>query len=188
MQMLVKTEQKILAECEATIKKGLATFMDVGSALMRIRDGRLYREQYGTFEAYCQEKWGMSRMHAHRLMSAAEVTENVTHGLQTKPTSERQVRPLAGLEPEKQKEVWISAVEKAKEENRKVTAKDVEMAKAEIAHVPPNKKPLRPIGPPRDGLQFARIAIMNLEQIKKNDIERKEAFEVVKGWIKNNES
>lgn len=40
---------------------------------------------------------------------------------------------------------------------------------------------------PRDGLQFARMAIMDLEQIKNNDAERTEAFALVKEWINENE-
>ena len=43
--------------------------------------------------------------------------------------------------------------------------------------------PLRKIGPPRDGLEFARIAIMNLEQIREDDVERSAAFECVRAWI-----
>lgn len=41
----------------------------------------------------------------------------------------------------------------------------------------------RVLGPPRDGMGFARIAIMNLEQIRPDDAERDEAFESVLAWI-----
>ncbi len=40
---------------------------------------------------------------------------------------------------------------------------------------------------PCDGLQFARMAILDLKQIKKNDTERKDAFNLVKEWINENE-
>lgn len=43
------------------------------------------------------------------------------------------------------------------------------------------------LGPPSNGMQFARIAIMNLEKIREDDLERDEAFISVKEWIKNNE-
>lgn len=46
---------------------------------------------------------------------------------------------------------------------------------------------LRPIGPPRNGLDFARMAILDLEQIKPDDAERQEAFCLVKTWIQDNE-
>ena len=41
--------------------------------------------------------------------------------------------------------------------------------------------------PPCMGLQYARIAIMNLENIQKNDTERKEAIETVRRWIDAND-
>jgi hypothetical protein len=40
---------------------------------------------------------------------------------------------------------------------------------------------------PCDGLQFARMAILDLKQIKKNDTEREDAFNLVKEWINENE-
>jgi len=53
--------------------RGLATFVEVGQALMKIRDARLYRETHETFESYCRERWGWSRRHANRTIQAAEV-------------------------------------------------------------------------------------------------------------------
>lgn len=44
-------------------------------------------------------------MRACQLIASAEVLQNVNHGLQI-PTSERQTRPLAKLEPEQQQEAW----------------------------------------------------------------------------------
>ena len=48
----------------------------------------------------------------------------------------------------------------------------------------PLAKPL----PPQNGMQFARMAIMDLEQIRKDDVERQEAFDFVKNWIRENEA
>ena len=48
----------------------------------------------------------------------------------------------------------------------------------------PLAKPL----PPQNGMQFARMAIMDLEQIRKDDVERQEAFDFVKTWIRENEN
>ena len=61
-----------LAECEKVVERGLATFVVVGEALARIRDGRLYRESHKTFEAYCDERWGMSRPRAYQFIAAAD--------------------------------------------------------------------------------------------------------------------
>jgi len=43
-------------------------------------------------------------------------------------------------------------------------------------------------GPPCVGMQFARLAIMRLEEIAEDDAERQQAFEHVKGWLKDHGS
>jgi hypothetical protein len=45
----------------------------------------------------------------------------------------------------------------------------------------------RKLGPPCDGMQFARLAVLQLEQIREDDAEREQAFQHVKGWIEHNE-
>ncbi len=122
------TEQTELQQYEATIERGLKTFVDVGNALLAIRDGRLYRQEYGTFEEYCRERWGMTRQNANRLIAASE-TVLVLEPIGSKPENESQIRPLTSLKPEQQREVWQRAVESAP--NGKVTAAHVEATKRE---------------------------------------------------------
>lgn len=55
----------------------------------------------------------MERRHAYRLIGAAEVVVNMSHGTQTLPASERQARPLTVLVPDQQREAWQQAVETA---------------------------------------------------------------------------
>lgn len=43
------------------------------------------------------------------------------------------------------------------------------------------------VGPPNLGMQFARLAVMQLEQIKHNDCERKQALQFVKDWVATHE-
>src|SRR6476660_8234750 len=57
---LSSTESEILNACEAIIQKGIQTFVEVGNALLEIRESRLYRGQYSTFEEYCRTRWAMS--------------------------------------------------------------------------------------------------------------------------------
>ena len=54
-------EQHDLAGCEAVIERGLKTFREVGAALTEIRDARLYRGGYDTFEDYLSARWAMQR-------------------------------------------------------------------------------------------------------------------------------
>lgn len=103
---LTSAEQTRLGELETRIEAGLKTFVEVGAALLEIRDNRLYRDTFATFEAYCAERWQFERRHAYRLMDAAKVVENVSNWTQTPPANEAQARPLTELEPEAQRVVW----------------------------------------------------------------------------------
>jgi len=124
---LTLAETQELEQCEAIIEHGLRTFVDVGNALLKIRDGRLYRERCKTFEEYCRVQWGFSRMRASQMIAAAEVVENVNHGLQIPlPQSERQARPLTRLEPEQQRDVWAQVVEDAERTDGKITGAKVQ--------------------------------------------------------------
>jgi len=66
-------------------------------ALITIRDGRLYRATHGTFEAYCTEKWNLSRKRAYDFVDASEVVAAMSPMGDILPDSERQVRPLTPL-------------------------------------------------------------------------------------------
>ena len=72
-QTILLSESKRLVELEGIIKTGHQAFIEVGEALTEIRDKKLYRLDYGTFEEYCQKKWGWTRQHCYRLIQAAPV-------------------------------------------------------------------------------------------------------------------
>jgi len=125
---LTRSEESKLVELESTIEDGLDTFVEVGSALAAIRDSRLYRGEFGTFEEYCDKRWKLARRQAYRLIDAAAVVGNVSHGTQTPPTSERQVRPLVALPPVEQPAAWQRANEIAEAEGAPLRARHVEQA------------------------------------------------------------
>jgi hypothetical protein len=115
-----------LMEHEKVIEQGLAGFMEVGNALLSIRDGRKYLAAgYGTFEDYCRKRWSISRSYAHRTMEAAQAAGMLPIG-NIGPRSESQVRPLTRLDdPEQRAEAWSEAVENA---GGQPTAKQVDEA------------------------------------------------------------
>ena len=45
------------------------------------------------------------------------------------------------------------------------------------------KAAMKALAPPANGLQFARMAIRDLEQIRRDDVERTEGFDLVEEWI-----
>ena len=83
-------------------------------ALAEIRDSRLYREEFETFEGYCRGRWDMSIRHSQRLMLSAGVIESLqTRPIGRIPANEAQVRPLTQLEtPEAQQEAWERGTKK----------------------------------------------------------------------------
>lgn len=131
---LSQDERQTFAACEKIISAGLKTFSEVGNALLYIRNNRLYREGFASFEKYCREKWAMSDRRAHQLCDAAEVVNNIQglNNCSVIPKTESQARPLATLPPKQQSEAWQKAQEKAASEGQQVTARHVEAAVGEI--------------------------------------------------------
>ena len=127
VEELTPEEESDRLQLEGNVK---LTFYSAGRALRELRDRRLYRSTHSTFGSYCREKFGFGRRHPYRLISAAEVVDNIRQlsltdiqaeteeeiqptGPQILPTSERQVRPLTKLEPPEQLKAWEEAVQEA---------------------------------------------------------------------------
>jgi N6-adenosine-specific RNA methylase IME4 len=123
-------EKSELQQCETIIEEGLRTFVDVGGALLKIRDKKLYRQEYSTFEEYCQSKWSISRPRAYQLIDSAKVIGNLSTFVDKTPDNEAQARPLTKLGPEDQVKAWAKVIETAPE--GKITAKVVLEAAKEI--------------------------------------------------------
>ncbi len=109
---LNRDESKRLGELERVIERGLKSFMEVGTALMEIRDSRLYRSSHGTFNEYCHERWDISRERAHQLISSVDVVNSLSTTV-NKPDSERVARPLSQLAERERDAAWEAAVESA---------------------------------------------------------------------------
>jgi hypothetical protein len=50
-----------LEQLEAVIKSGWKPFLEVGSALAQVRDKKLCRDKYGSFDEYWRKELGYSR-------------------------------------------------------------------------------------------------------------------------------
>ena len=109
---LSQDEARSLAEYEKVVERGVETFVEVGDALEAIRDGKLYRAEYRTFEEYCQKRWGFCRDYAYKLIRAAEVVENVDNCLQG-PLTESQARELGRIPEDRRQDVLDWAIENA---------------------------------------------------------------------------
>ena len=102
---LTQADTERLKELESVIERGTKTFIEVGNALEEIRDQRLYREKYATFEAYCAQQWGWTRQRSYQLMNAASVVKLLPAEMSTRVDNEATARELAKLEPKEREKV-----------------------------------------------------------------------------------
>lgn len=186
MELAIVRNREELAKLEEVIQRNIGAFYEVGRALMEIRDKGLYKDVLGfdTFEAYCKERWDMSKMHAYRLMDSFKVVEAVKSNQLVTPQTESQTRPLARLEPDQQRIAWKQAVETAPE--GKVTAAHVyKIVKGMTEPEETKKKAPVELKPhiPEHGIYLAQIAISQLERISADDPTREKAFNMVTDWI-----
>lgn len=117
-EKLTEDEQQERNQLEKDIKQSLLLtdreYFKIGSALRKMRDGKLYRSSHKTFEAYCFESFGIHRRHCYELIAGVKVRENLcANGAQILPTAESQVRPLTSVSEEEQISYWNEAVDES---------------------------------------------------------------------------
>ena len=104
---LNKEERKLYEQHERAIRGNFKAFLDVGERLADIRDRRLYREEFATFESYCRTRWEMSDRRARQLIEGTEIVHELREEIEKSgtmvpiptsenlvPTTERQTREL----------------------------------------------------------------------------------------------
>ncbi len=126
LEPITLDESKRLIELEKTVEAGRQTFIAVGTALAEIRDTRLYKADFATFDEYCDKRWGFTRAHAHRLIEAASLAKEMS------PVgdipNERTARELARVPAVERAIVVKAATAKANSAGRKMTSKDISQA------------------------------------------------------------
>jgi hypothetical protein len=177
------SERNELERCEVVIKQGLQTFVEVGQALMLIRDKRLYRAEFGTFEKYCQDKWGFTDNFSRRLINSSQVIENIKSvpiGT-VLPKTESQARPLTKIEPELQKEVWNETVNR---HGDNITQKKVEQVVNEFKPLneelkTAKKEPMFAASSPEELLKKAKQVAKERAAEKRKKIDAKGSTPVI---------
>jgi hypothetical protein len=162
IEPLAPTEQAELAECEAVVREGLRTFVEVGQALMRIRDGRLYRATHATFDGYVRDQFGVGQAYAHRLIGAAAVALSP---IGDKITNEAQARELVPLldDPERMEQV----VKHAERGWGNLTAKALRSARDDVAAEHMHEPQLPDPSPEAETAVREARAIMGAEQARR---------------------
>lgn len=115
---LSQVERSRFAELERIVERGVQTFLEVGSALTEIRDQRLYRERFSSFEEYLAGAWHLGRSTGYGLIDAARVAANVP--LEGHRLSLSHLRVLAPLDVEAQRKLAPVVAEMTVLEARRV--------------------------------------------------------------------
>jgi hypothetical protein len=108
-------EERIrLEQLEHVIAGSIQSFLVAGKCLLEVRDRKLYREQYSTFQDYCVKRWGITERRGLELARATTVAEHLLIG-PAGPEGDSPLpadlgsdvlRPLTRLCPELQAECW----------------------------------------------------------------------------------
>lgn len=133
-----------LSLCESVIEKGLNTFVEVGNALFEIRNNKLYRDKFTTFEGYCRDRWNLKRQRAYELMDAAAVVNTLSEFSDKNeqdgqvsiiiPTKESHAAALSKVPEEFRSEVWEKALEKNQSSGKVITAKMIDTIAKELGN------------------------------------------------------
>src|SRR6266852_2792693 len=57
---------------EGIIERGFQTFLEVGTALQEIKDQKLWKPRYVSFEEYCHAKWKWTLRYSNKIIRSAE--------------------------------------------------------------------------------------------------------------------
>lgn len=122
-------------QLEAKVKIHLRSFWEAGEALFEIQQSRLYRDEYPTFEAYCNDKWDFSDRRARQLIFASNVINEIDPtGTMVPVVTERAIREFTPLQPNEYQPTWEQVLKEA--DGGRITAsliKRVVRAAADVA-------------------------------------------------------
>ncbi|MGR3279779.1 hypothetical protein ACSYAD_32500 [Acaryochloris marina NIES-2412] len=107
-------------DIHAALKTGAEVVLAIGTALDQIRDRKLYKAEFRTFEAYVNKKFSMKRSRAYHLISAARVIKELqSHFKETElPKNESVVRPLMKFKEQQLIEIWQTVLNSYKDPGR----------------------------------------------------------------------
>jgi hypothetical protein len=145
-------EHSAFQELDDTIRAGAKTFMEVGHALVKMHEKRLYRTLFKTFQEYTESR-GIGRRQAYNLMQAVQLTlelQSVHRGAHDSNAvnignlnraSVKGLNQLGKVPREKRKEVFEKAASKT---TGKIDSKAVIDAAAEVMHTEKPKPSPKP--------------------------------------------
>ena len=88
LSTLTVEEADRLNTLEATIDRGMTTFLEVGRALIDIQDNKLYRATHLTFEQYMLDRFSLNRNRGYQLIEATKVVNQIAEEIKAETTEE----------------------------------------------------------------------------------------------------
>src|SRR6476659_7184530 len=107
-EFLSPGEREEFAKRIHVVRTGASAIVESGRALTLIRDKRLYRERFPSFEKFVDFEFRMSKSYAYRLISGFKEVESLAGTI--KPSSEAVVRELKKVPRPSKQEVWNRAL------------------------------------------------------------------------------
>jgi hypothetical protein len=175
--------QHRLTRLETIIETNQRRFYQIGNALRRIRDERLYRcLLFDSFEAYVKTRWDMARSQAYRLIEASNVIDNLSPiGDDVLPENESQTRVLARLKKNDQRRIWREFISSGTALSASNIGKFVKMRIKEIARTP---RPSHRIDVISSGYKQAVMAMLEQIRLAHNDNWTTTSKEAGLFWLK----
>jgi len=131
---LTESERLAYNDANDQIRKHVDGFTVVAAHLVRVRERKLYREDFATFEEYCRGMWGWTSARARQLIGSAEAAlqiESVT-GV---TVSEHVARELAPV-PDEQRAAALAEAQKAAAEAGREQPSREDARNARKSHTP----------------------------------------------------
>lgn len=110
-------DMKRFGHLRRQVKSWMDNRFEAGKALAEIRDSKLYRDEFETFEDFCVEEYKFARAHAYRLIEFVEIKMSP---IGDKIENEAQARAIAKVPKKKRKKVLLDA-----EKNGEITAASI---------------------------------------------------------------
>src|SRR5262245_2602283 len=128
-------------EIREYIHKGIEAFERVAADMLGIRDQRLYREEFDTFEEFCRETLGRSKTQVNRMIQAGGVINGLMAAGETVlPDNSRIAYELARFPERDRQLIWKRARQIADRNNRKPNYKTIRDAALDIVPTEETKK------------------------------------------------
>jgi|ERR1043166_2637309 hypothetical protein len=114
--------------------------LKIGEALREIRESKLYKDEYQSFEEFCDHEYGLKHSQAYRLIEAAGIKDSIKSSpMGDKISNERQARALAPVPADQRAEVIERAAEQGPITAKTITEAAEQIVKSEPAKIPKEK-------------------------------------------------